>query len=203
MTRRERGELIAAVATGLLHPFFLEVLDIKVVFVFGAVIGWGSYLIVRLRRYPSLLQTWGFRRAGLRESSRAAGAVLVLGLAAITLIAAIRGTLSFHWHILPLLVAYPVWGVIQHFLLQALVARPLATRWPSRTLVVLFVSVLFALVHWPDPFLMGATLLLALCFTPIYLRWRNLWPLGFVHGWLGAFAYYLVLGRDPWADLFG
>ena len=103
---------------------------------------------------------------------------------------------------LPLLIAYPIWGLIQHFLLQALVAWPLAARWPSRTMVVLFVSVLFALVHWPDPFLMGATFVIALCFTPIYLRWRNLWPLGFVHGWLGVLAYYWLLGRDPWLELF-
>ena len=29
------------------------------------------------------------------------------------------------------------------------------------------------------------------------------WPLGLYHGWLGAFAYFWILERDPWQELFG
>jgi hypothetical protein len=44
---------------------------------------------------------------------------------------------------------------------------------------------------------------LGLAFTQIYLRWRNLWPLGIYHAWLGVFAYFWVLHRDPWLEVFG
>ena len=64
-------------------------------------------------------------------------------------------------------------------------------------------AVLFSLVHVPDPQLMVATFVLGLAFTPIYLRWRNLWPLGVLHGWLGAFCYVWVLDRNPWQEVFG
>ena len=34
-------------------------------------------------------------------------------------------------------------------------------------------------------------------FTLIYRRHPNLWAVGILHGFLGALAYYLVLGEDP------
>ena len=50
--------------------------------------------------------------------------------------------------------------------------------------------------------LVAATGLLGAVFALIYMRWRNLWPLGLYHGWLGVFYYYWILGRDPWAETF-
>ena len=32
----------------------------------------------------------------------------------------------------------------------------------------------------------------------MFLRWRNLWPLGVVHGWLAIPMYFWVAGIDPW-----
>jgi hypothetical protein len=37
----------------------------------------------------------------------------------------------------------------------------------------------------------------------IFLRWRNVWPLGICHGWLGVLFYFWVLGRDPWLEILG
>jgi hypothetical protein len=39
--------------------------------------------------------------------------------------------------------------------------------------------------------------------TALFLRTPNLIPLALAHGWLGALAYYMVLGRDVWAELTG
>lgn len=50
---------------------------------------------------------------------------------------------------------------------------------------------------------MAATFMMGLAFTPMYLRHRNLWPLGIYHGWLGVLTYYWVLARDPWTEMFG
>ena len=64
-------------------------------------------------------------------------------------------------------------------------------------------ALLFALVHVRDLRLAAGTLLLATALTPIWLRWRNVWPLGVCHGWLGGAYYHFVLGRDPWLELVG
>ncbi|WP_342347541.1 CPBP family glutamic-type intramembrane protease [uncultured Nitrospira sp.] len=63
--------------------------------------------------------------------------------------------------------------------------------------------ILFAVVHFPDVWLMLATGLMACFFIPFYIRDRNLWPLGIYHGWLGRFLYLWVPGRDPWVSVFG
>ena len=149
-----------------------------------------------------ILAVWGFRREGLGPTFLASTVILVAGALGIAVIAALRGTLTANPHILPLLLLYPPWGCVQQFLLQALVARNLHIVLRSPWLVTPIAAVLFGAVHLPDLELMGATFLLAVVFTPIYLRWRNLWPLGIYHGWLGVLAYYWILQHDPWAELF-
>ena len=121
-------------------------------------------------------------------------------------IALSHSSLSFHWHMIPLLLFYPVWGLIQQFLVQALVAGNLSgtsgvvgAPW----FVTIVCAGLFAVVHLPDLVLAICTFLLGLAFTPIYLKWRNLWPLGIYHGWLGVFVYFWVLNRDPWLEMLG
>jgi hypothetical protein len=54
-----------------------------------------------------------------------------------------------------------------------------------------------------EPLLVPATFGLVLALAPIWLKWRNLWPLGLAHGWIGAVAYIAVLQRDPIRELLG
>ena len=49
---------------------------------------------------------------------------------------------------------------------------------------------------------MIGTFILALLYTTVYLRERNLFALGLFHGWLGALFYYTVVGRDPYMEVF-
>ena len=111
----------------------------------------------------------------------------------------------FNPHIIPILILYPLWGFIQQFLVVGLVAGNLKDmhkyKWPLPA-VVLATSVLFGLVHYPYPILMIATFFLALFYTLIYLRYRNLISLGLFHGWLGCFFMFYVLNRDPWQEVF-
>jgi len=199
--RRARREIAAVVFTGATFLLFESVLHAKGPFIAIAIAGWGWYVVGRMRRDRAALTGWGFGAPGLRSTALAALAILLAGGAAMAAIGAATGRLSFSWHILPLLALYPVWGLTQHFLLQALVARNLDALGLARAALVPTTALLFAVVHFPDAILMAATFLLALLFTPIYLAWRNLWPLGVVHGWLGAMAYFWLLGRDPWMEL--
>ena len=195
------GETAAVVATGLLHLFFEEVLHAKGPFILLAGLCWGTYLVLSVRRDRNLPLEWGFGRKGFRPTARWAAGILLSGAGIMALTGAFRGTLSWNPHLLPILLLYPIWGLLQQFLLQALLARNLDHILRSRAPAVLLASFLFAGVHLPDFLLAGATLLLALLFVPVYLRHRNLYPLGVVHGVLGALAYYWILGRDPWIEI--
>jgi CAAX prenyl protease-like protein len=200
--RRARWEIAAVILTGCAHLFFEGVLHAKAAFIALAAVGWIGYVVLRVRREPAVLRAWGFRLDGLAEAFVAPTLFAAAAAGSMAAFAEARGTLEWNPHLLPILLLYPLWGITQQFLVQALVARNLEPRLPRGPLVLL-VAALFAVVHAPDLVLMGATFLLGLFFTPMYLRWGNLIPLGLYHGILGALVYFWVLGRDPWLEVFG
>jgi hypothetical protein len=108
-------------------------------------------------------------------------------------------------HILYLLLLYPLWGLLQQFLVQALGVANLMTVFPKPGWMVAIPVgiVLFAIIHFPHGLLMIVAGVMAGLFIPCYLRDRSLWPLGLYHGWLGTFFYLWVLGKDPWVSVFG
>jgi hypothetical protein len=200
--RRAALEVSAVILTGAVHLLFEEVLHQKAPFIVLAILGWGTYFGLEIRRDPGVLKRWGLKFDRLRLDARVPGLVLLGGVATLAIAGAVQGRLVFSWHMVPLLALYPIWGVVQQFMLQAMVSRNLETWFTSRWLITGVAAVLFGVVHWPDGFLMAGTLVLALVFTPIYLRERSILPLGVCHGWLGVLAYFWLLGRDPWLELF-
>jgi hypothetical protein len=205
MSRRTRWEIAAAIATGALHPVFIDFLHLRGVFI-ALVLGcWLCYLVVRVRAQPTLLAEWGFSTANLEQSFAATAVVGVCVIAVLAWMASRRHGLPVHWHMLPLLLLYPVWGLFQQLMLQGIVVRPLAlgvTPVVSRGTAVVLSAALFGVIHLPDIPLAAATAIMGLVFTPLYLRWGNLWPLGLFHGWLGVAFYFWYLGRDPWIEVF-
>jgi hypothetical protein len=198
---RRWSEVAAAVATGLLFLLF-RFSRLRGVFVAAAVSFWTGFVWHHARRDPAALRTWGFRLDTFRPAFQAATAFSLPVAGVMALVGAGRGTLRFPPHAWILMALYPVWGVIQQFLVQALIVRNLEGSLPRAGLLLLG-SCLFAIVHVPEAPLMLATFGLGLVFIPLYLRYRNLWPLGLYHGWLGTMFYLWVLGRDPWAETFG
>ena len=110
------------------------------------------------------------------------------------------------WHIIPILILYPIWGIIQQFLVIALVAgnfKDLKRPVISNSLIIIVTALLFGLLHYPFYWLILATFILALFYGYIYLRARNVYVMGIFHGWLGGLFFYTVVGRDPFAEVFG
>ncbi len=206
VSTRSLLETVGVIITGILHLIFVEALNAKAVFIASALIGWTGYIAMRVGKDRHLLRLWGFRRDNIRSTFIVSSFISAIGMLVMAVIAMSRGSLAVHWHMLVLLLLYPIWGVIQQFLVQALVAGNLSGASGfigSRWFVTVVCAVLFALVHLPDLTLAIGTFLLGLAFTPIYLKWRNLWPLGLYHGWLAVFVYFWVLNRDPWIEVFG
>jgi len=205
MSQRTRWEIAAAIATGALHPVFEDFLHLKGVFIAIVLGSWLCYLVVRVRARPTLLAEWGLSTANLEQSSAATAVVAVCVIAVLAWMASRGGSLPVHWHMLPLFLLYPVWGLFQQLMVQGIVVRPLAlgvTPVISRGAAVVLSAAMFGAIHLPDANLAAATAVMGLVFTPLYLRWGNLWPLGLFHGWLGVAFYFWGLGRDPWVEVF-
>jgi uncharacterized protein len=177
-----------------------EYLGLKVVFIATAALFWVTYVLVRWRRDPQVLREWGFRRQNLLPAAAASAGVLVVVGAAMFCVQLLRGPLWLPRNFWLTLALYPLWGIVQQFLMNGIIARNLARRMPPAA-TALCTAALFAVAHAPDAPLMGLTFIAACIWVPIYLRWGNLWPLGVSHGLLGAIAYYVLMGRDVWLEL--
>ena len=64
--------------------------------------------------------------------------------------------------------------------------------------LILFVNNLGAPSLWDLDEGRNATAALEMAVIPLYWRFCNLWPLGVLHGWLGALFYLWVLNTDMW-----
>jgi hypothetical protein len=198
------SEFVAVVATGVLHLVFKS-LGAKGLFIALASVSWTGYIVWRVRRDRTMWESWGFRTDNLRQAFFWPSVVFVVSGMAMAWYGVMTGRVLWQGHMLFLLLLYPLWGILQQFLVQALGVHNLMQLFPRHGLLLAMPVgvILFAGVHFPNWRLMLATGLLACFFIPLYLRDRNLWPLGLYHGWLGTFFYLWVLGRDPWVSVFG
>lgn len=90
------------------------------------------------------------------------------------------------------IILYPIWGVIQQFLVIGLVAGNLQDLKRTRLnefVIIVLTALLFGLIHYPYYWLMLGTFILALLYGFIYLRERNIYVMGLFHGWLGGLFF--------------
>jgi len=150
-------------------------------------LGWVLYAVTRS----------GFANRDFAAAWRPLALFGGLSIGVMGVFAVFSGTFTLHWHLFAALALYPLWGVVQQYLIQELIAGNLAEQGWSVPAVTGVTAALFGLIHLPFAALMVATFLLGVVFTPHYLRYRNVLALGLWHGWLGTFLYFWVLGRDP------
>lgn len=204
--KRRIVEIAAVVATATGKFIFMDYLEWRFPFVAVAIICWTSYIIYRSGKTPGILYYWGFRKDNFKKVLRKVLPFGLIALIAFIGIGIYQGTIHLTWHIIPVLILYPLWGTIQQFLLIALTAgnlQDLTNQKLNKGLIIFLSSLLFASVHYPNTWLIIATFLLALFYGWIYLGERNIYVLGLFHGWLGAIFYYTVVDRDPFAEMFG
>ncbi|MDC8005706.1 CPBP family intramembrane metalloprotease [Aureisphaera galaxeae] len=198
-------EILAVILTAAGKFVFMDYLNWRLPYVSFAVLSWTLYILYRKRRTPGILKYWGFRKDNFRRALRWVLPFGIFSVAVFLTIGIWQGSLNLTWHIFPILITYPLWGIIQQFLLIALVAGNLKDgnrgnfkNWQ----IILGSAVLFSLVHYPSVWLMLGTFILALFYGFVYLKERNVYVLGLFHGWLGAIFYYTVVGTDPFEDAF-
>lgn len=200
------AEITAAVMVAVGKFVFMDWLKWWLPFVLTVVISWTVYVIYRSKKKPGVLQYWGFR---MENSGKVLKMVLPFGISVIVaciVVGLFRGTINLTWHIIPLLILYPVWGTIQQFLLIALTAGNLQDMQRQRlpkSIVILIAAALFGIIHYPHTWLIVGSFVLAIFYGYVYLKERNLFVLGLFHGWLGAIFFYTVVDRDPFVEIFG
>ncbi len=198
-------EILAVVLTAAGKFIFMDFLNWRFPYVATAVVGWTIYILYRKRKTTGILKHWGFRTDNFKKALYNVLPFGIFSVVVFIMIGIWQGSLNITWHILPILITYPLWGVIQQFLLIALVTGNLRDgrfamlqNWQ----IILGAATLFSLVHYPSLWLMLGTFLLALFYGFIYLKERNVYVLGLFHGWLGAIFYYTVVGTVPFEDAF-
>jgi len=184
----------------------MDYLNWRFTFVVTTVVAWASYVMYRSKVKTGILRYWGFRTDNFNIVSRKVLPFGIISVIVFFVIGYYQGTIIITWHIIPILIFYPIWGVIQQFLLIALIAgnlQDLKGQKLNNGIIILFSALLFASVHYPFIWLIIGTFVLAILYGIIYLIERNIYVLGLFHGWLGGLFYYTVLDRDPFLETFG
>lgn len=182
----------------------MDYLQWKLLFIIVSIMGWGAYTLYANAKNPGLLQHWGFRVDNFKKVWRMVLPFGLVSVAAFFIMGYFLNTINLNWHIIPILLIYPFWGVIQQFLVIGLMAGNLHDTQPrmQKWLIIVLTAILFGLVHYPYYWLMLGTFILAIFYGFIYLRERNVYVLGLFHGWLGGLFFYTVVNRDPFAEVF-
>ncbi|WP_462318711.1 CPBP family glutamic-type intramembrane protease [Marinilabilia sp.] len=202
--KRKWIEILAVVLTGALKFILMDWLELRALYISSACLFWIFYILRRFRTDRHILYQWGFRKNGFKQTINYCLAFSGPALTGILTYGFIYTPDFYQWNLIPILVMYPLWGVIQQFLMIGLIAgnlRTISSLDIDEKQVVLLVSVLFALAHYPDWILMGFTFIMEIFFIRAYFRFRNLWALGVLHGWLGGLFLYFIMERDLWHEL--
>ncbi len=198
-------EIAAVILTAIGKFIFMDFLNWRLLFVVFAIIGWSLYALYRYKREKNILKYWGFRTDNFKSTVKLMIPFAVISIISFLVIGFSQNTINLTWHILPLLITYPIWGSIQQFITIALIAgnlKDLNKKKLNKLSIIFITATLFSIVHFPSKWLMIGTFLLALFYGYIYLKIKNIYAMGIFHGWLGAIFYYTVVNRDPFQEVF-
>ncbi|MFL5729215.1 MAG: type II CAAX prenyl endopeptidase Rce1 family protein, partial [Cytophagaceae bacterium] len=204
--QRRIFEILAVFLTGFGKFIFMDVLNWKLPFIAVVIFGWLVYILFRNYKVKGILHYWGFRADNLKSVALKVLPFGLISIAGFFLIGYWQGTINLTWHIIPILIIYPIWGTVQQFLMIGLVSgnfQDLRKFSMSKIVNIILTALLFSAVHYPNYWLMMGTFVLAMFYTFIYLKERNVYVLGLFHGWLGGLFFYTVVNRDPFLEVFG
>ena len=198
-------EIIGVLLTGIGKFIFMDYFNWRLPFVIIAILVWSSYIYYRYKKDRNVLKDWGFRKDNFRPVLKLMLPFAVISIISFFVIGYLQGTINLTWHIIPLLITYPIWGSVQQFLTVGLLAgnlKDLKKVRLNKIFIIAVTAIFFSVVHYPTIWLMIGTFILALFYGYIYLRAKNIYVLGVFHGWLGALFYYTVVNQDPFRDVF-
>ncbi len=129
----------------------------------------------------------GFRLDNFVAASRLLAVPMILGAAVLVTVGYLNGSLNFlRWRGGQSILGIPalgiLWGLVQQYALQGFINRRAQIIWGRGMGSILFVAVLFAAFHLPNPGLMVATFVGGIVWAAVYQRTPNLPALALTHG---------------------
>lgn len=198
-------EIYAVLNTGLLKFVLMDWLNLRAFFITAAILFWTFFIYNRYKKNPQVFELWGIRKQNFLRSMRSLLPFGFIASVSILVYAFLTDTSLYNWHLIPVLIFYPLWGTFQQFIVAGLVAGNLEYNNMtnlSRNWIIIIVSFLFALMHAPHWILSGYVLLMEVIFLSVFLRFRNIWALGIYHGVVSTLFLYFVSGRDLFKELY-
>jgi uncharacterized protein len=201
--KRRKLEILCVVLTGLGKILIMDILNQKLPFIITVIICWICYFVYRTKKEKWLYKYWGLSFESSKELFKITASVGVIVITAIIIYGVYIKPIHWSIHILFVLIVYPIWGLIQQFLMMSLFAgniKDLSIEHIRKSIIILFTSIMFSIVHYPSIILMIATFSMALIYSTLFLKYRNILPLGLFHGIIGGLFYYVILNRDAWVE---
>lgn len=199
-------EIIAVIITGLGKFVFMDWLNWRLPYITVAIVFWIGYIFYQKNKDSNILSYWGLTTRNFKQTFLELLPLAILSILLFIFLGNKMGTNILNQDILPLLLIYPLWGIIQQFIMIGILSKNLKTLNQIKIpdyLIVLITAMVFAVVHFPFLLLVIGTFFLAMVYTILYLHDRNLIVMGIYHGWIGAFFFYTILERNPWREVFG
>ena len=194
-------EIGAVLGTAVAKWVMVDWLALRPYFIVLAVSFWIFFIVSTVRKRENKLTYLGLGKDGIKPTTLICLGVGLPFAIGFGIYASQSGTLLWQAPLIPVLLLYPIWGMIQQLITMNFVAGNLSALRVKNHWNILLTGLAFAFVHLPDVQLTLATLALGLFYGWLFLRHRNIWPLGILHGWLGALFYYWAMGIDPWAEI--
>ncbi len=89
-------------------------------------------------------------------------------------------------------IGYPIWGMIQQYVLIVYLLPRLNVFIKKPAYLVIITASVFSLSHLPNPFLVILTFPAGILFIYFFIRYKNLYILGFAHGFIGALGKFFL-----------
>ncbi len=138
----------------------------------------------------------GCHAAGFWRSSWVVGIAMIVAAAGIMLASSLH-TLHHPTGLRPWVMTfggYAVWSFLQQLLMQGYFLLRLLRILPNQTWAAITAAGIFATAHLPNPILTPMTLIWGLIACFIFLRFRNIYPLGMAHAILGICVAITIPG---------
>jgi uncharacterized membrane protein len=204
ITNKQRiREILMVVLTGILKILLVDILDVKFVYIVSALSFWIVYFIYKTSKSNELVKYWGLSFSNSKQTFKIVGIIGLIFFICIVIYGTIKNEVTISLNFVFILLTYPVWGLIQQYLMMSLIAgniKDYEGNTFSDMVIIIFTSIIFAMVHYPSLPLIIATFFLSIFYSSIFLRHRNIIPFGIFHGVLGGAFYYFIIDRDPWLE---
>ncbi len=198
-------ELLMVIATGCLKFILMDWLGMRAFYITGICLFWAGYIFYRYLKDHGILKQWGYTKENFGKSMLILLPFVLISIICIIIYVFIKSEIILSWHVLPVLILYPAWGIIQQFMMVNLIAcnlQEIRSVRLNNMQSILITAFIFSLVHHPYILLMIFTFIMEILFLLVFMKWRNLWALGLAHGWIATFLLFYALERDLWTELF-